>query len=336
MPSITVGDLTQHLMLSRNTTLLKQRLNTLTEEMSSGEAKDRVAATGGDTKRLVDIDRQMKLSAAQLRTATDVGQRLAMTQNVLDGIDVTRNAMAKTLIPITSSANDTQRQSAAAMARTSLDSIMAQLNTRYGDQTLLAGNATDRAAVADADTLMADILSALVGAVTAQVVIDTIDDYFSAAGGGFETNIYQGDNGGPVLRPIGQGETVSISARADDPAIRGILAATVLASVVVDGSVSLTDAEQANRLLSEAGERLLTEAKPLADMQGNLGNAEAQIEEARVRASVREASLTMARNDLISADPFETATELQAVQLQLETHYALTARLARLSLTEYL
>jgi len=38
----------------------------------------------------------------------------------------------------------------------------------------------------------------------------------------------------------------------------------------------------------------------------------------------------------VNADPFETASTLQAVQLQLETHYAMTARLSRLSLAEYL
>ena len=98
MPSISVGDLRQHLMLSRNTTLLKQRMNLLAEQMASGEYKDRVAVTGGDTKRLDDIDRQLKLVDAQMRAATDIGQRLSMTQKVLDGVEVTRNAMTQALI----------------------------------------------------------------------------------------------------------------------------------------------------------------------------------------------------------------------------------------------
>ena len=63
---------------------------------------------------------------------------------------------------------------------------------------------------------------------------------------------------------------------------------------------------------------------------------EARVEDAAARLSARGTALEIARNDMSAADPYETATKLQNVQLQLETHYTLTARLSRLSLTEYL
>lgn len=333
LPSI--GDLRQFLLMSRNTTVLKTRLNTLSAEISSGQVGDKVAALGGETGRLEDIDRQLKVTAAQLRANVNTAQKLTMIQKVLDGIDVTRNTLMQSLVPITNVANDSERSAAAAQARASLPSLMSQLNTRFGDQTLLAGNATDRAAVADAETLMADIAAALAGASSAQDVIDAVTDYFETPGGGFETNIYLGDSGGPVVRPTGFGETVSVDARADDIALRRILSATVIAGVVDSGLVALPDSAEIT-LLSEAGTRLLTAAKPLADLQGRIGGAEGQVEEARVRAQAAQAALTLARNDLVSVDPYKTATELQAVQIQLETHYALTARLSRLTLTEYL
>ena len=39
---------------------------------------------------------------------------------------------------------------------------------------------------------------------------------------------------------------------------------------------------------------------------------------------------------MTEADPYRTATDLQAAQTRLETLYVLTARLSRLNLTEYL
>ena len=42
-------------------------------------------------------------------------------------------------------------------------------------------------------------------------------------------------------------------------------------------------------------------------------------------------ALQIARNDLIGADPYETATELEAVYGQIETLYTVTARIAQLS-----
>ena len=39
---------------------------------------------------------------------------------------------------------------------------------------------------------------------------------------------------------------------------------------------------------------------------------------------------------MTEADPYRTATDLQAAHTRLETLYVLTARLSRLNLTEYL
>ena len=42
------------------------------------------------------------------------------------------------------------------------------------------------------------------------------------------------------------------------------------------------------------------------------------------------------RRGIVAADPFETANALEAAKTQLETLYALTARLSRLNLADYL
>ncbi len=46
--------------------------------------------------------------------------------------------------------------------------------------------------------------------------------------------------------------------------------------------------------------------------------------------------MEIARTELIGADPYDTATEMEAVQGQLETLYTVTARLSRLSLADFL
>jgi len=88
--------------------------------------------------------------------------------------------------------------------------------------------------------------------------------------------------------------------------------------------------------LRHAGEALIAGAGNLVQLRASVGSAEARVEEASARLSARETALEIARNDMSAADPYETASNLQEVQLQLETHYTLTARLSRLSLTEYL
>jgi flagellar hook-associated protein 3 FlgL len=81
---------------------------------------------------------------------------------------------------------------------------------------------------------------------------------------------------------------------------------------------------------------MLESQSDLAILRSGIGSQEARTEAARVRNEAELAALKIARSDLYSADPYETATHLQLVQAQLESVYTMTARLARLSLSEYL
>ena len=77
-------------------------------------------------------------------------------------------------------------------------------------------------------------------------------------------------------------------------------------------------------------------ATDVATTQGALGVLEAEVERITVAQNAEISALTLARNEIANADPFETASALQAVQLQLETHYQMTARLSQLSLVNFI
>jgi flagellar hook-associated protein 3 FlgL len=89
-------------------------------------------------------------------------------------------------------------------------------------------------------------------------------------------------------------------------------------------------------LAGASGEALLAAKDRLVALRAGVGDAEARIDRARGRTAAERAAAEMARAAIVEADPFRAAAELQAVQGQLETLYAITARLSRLSLTEYL
>ena len=61
---------------------------------------------------------------------------------------------------------------------------------------------------------------------------------------------------------------------------------------------------------------------------------------APIRAASRNAaealSLSLIRSDMLAADPYDTATALTETEASLQNLYALTSRLSRLSLTDYL
>jgi len=146
---------------------------------------------------------------------------------------------------------------------------------------------------------------------------------------------YQGDPTGTLTRTSGESQTVEIGVKADNDALRETMLNLAIGSLAGDNTLSLS-LEERQSLQQKAGIDLLANATSIAGLQAQLGYAQGRVEQGAVRAIAQETSLSISRNDLALADPFETATRLEQVQLQLETHYTLTARLSRLSLTEYL
>jgi flagellar hook-associated protein 3 FlgL len=69
---------------------------------------------------------------------------------------------------------------------------------------------------------------------------------------------------------------------------------------------------------------------------GRIGLHQQTVERAATANSSALATLELSRNDIRRADPYETAAALTEVQSQLESLYAVTARLSNLNLVDYL
>lgn len=335
MPSVTIGDLSQHLLTTRNNTTLKTDLNTLVSELTSGEKSDLTAHLGASQTNLAGLDRQLEMLGRFERSNNDTQQMLSTMQLALGGVDSQRSRASGALLNITQASNASDISNTGSIAQSAFEGAVQSLNTRFGDRALFGGNDVNEMPLAEA-SLMLDALSlATAGLTDVAGITAAVDDWFNLPGGGFETVGYQGDTTGVMSRSIDGSQNIDVDVRADDQAVRDTLKHLALGALAGDMSDPL-DLDTRRTLQQTAGESLLTSASSFFGMQARLGYAEGRVEEASVRISAQQTSYGIARNELVSADPFETATRLQAVQLQLETQFALTARLSRLSLTEYL
>ena len=132
------------------------------------------------------------------------------------------------------------------------------------------------------------------------------------------------------LAELGQDRTPQ-----DALALRGtnIILASLLASfvVAVDARESLID------LMFIAGrERVITAAGSITNIGSAIGAAQGRVESVATRNGAETAALQLARNEIVAVDEYDSATALEALQTQMETLYTLTARLANLSLTDYM
>lgn len=334
MPVVSVGDMAQQFISMRNGGTIKTDLARLAENLSTGRVTDITAELGGETTRLSGINYSLAQLDGYEQAGRETGLMLANMQTLLNKVDATRGEAGARLLLLSDSSTGDQIDEAARAAGSAFETMVNTLNTRLADRTLMGGNEVDAPALAAADDMLADMRTALAGSTTVADITAGIDAWFDDPMGGFTTMGYLGDTGPAQQKRVSENKRFDIDIRADDPAIKDVLKAAALAAVASE-LPGLDDSTKSD-LLQESGLRMFSSASGIVAAQSRIGFVEAGVEQALVETAAQRTALEMSKNDLISADPFDTASKLQNVQLQLETHYSVTARLSQLSLLDYI
>lgn len=333
MSILSIGDLAQSFMLRRHTGDLKTDLQTLAQEMTTGRTADLAAQVGGDFKPLASLTASLaRLQAFGSATAEAV-LFCDGTQAALGVVDSIASDLAPDILQVASGGQRDTLDVIAADAHQKFRTAVATLNTRIGDRTLMAGKATQGPALANADDILVTLDTLTTGMTTALDVEAALDAWFDDPAG-FSALAYLGDEPLEALA-IAPGEVVAIGVTADHPAICDTLKGLAMAALLDRGSLALAPEGQST-LAARAGETLMDAQSARTQLSARVGVVQEQIAAAESRNSAEASALEIARARIVSVDPYETATRLEETQTQLETLYAITARLSRLSLTDYL
>lgn len=335
MQTSNLGDMARILMMSQQTTRVKSQLSALTAELSSGRKSDLQTHLKGVFSPLSGIEHNLKMIDGYTASNTSAAQFADAQQLALGAVQATSSQAGADFLNVASTGEATQRRTTYSRAESQLEQVVARLNTQMAGRNVFAGIAVTGPAVADSATLLADLSVAMAGATTAAAAMAAADAYFDTPGGAFDTNIYLGSTTDLAPFTIAEGETEALTTRADDQALRDVLKGLAVTALMGQGLLSGSVPEQ-QRLLSAAGSVLVNAADDVTELQAGIGFAEERIVEAQTRSDTQAAAYEMARNALIEADPYDTATRLQQVESQLETIFTLTARLSDLSLTKVL
>jgi flagellar hook-associated protein 3 FlgL len=335
MSAISIGDMARAFQLRHLQAGLRSDLDRLGRELSTGQKSDTASGATRDFAPVVAIERSLAALGAYKTSSAEAALTVESAQASLGVVQDLARDVFPVLVQVSSTQNRIMNLTIAADVRSKFSTVVAALNTSAGGRTVLAGAATDGPAIADADTLLTEILAVAAGETTASGVLAAVDDWFDTPGGGFETSGYLGSDKGIGPVPVGEGEIVEMTAAANHPAVRNVLKAFVAGALVAGGVLDGTGAEQA-KLLEMAGLRMIGADGELSVLRAEIGSAQARIENASARNQAETAALEIARSELVAVDPYETASRLQAAYDQLETLYAVTARLSRLNFTDYL
>lgn len=326
----SIGDLARSCVSQRHNTLMRQEMNVLTQEITTGEARDVARKAGNTAPELVAINSLLKISEAYASGAQKTGQFLSTVQTALEHLEAERGATAESLIAINANSTAQDVNLAADHAATAFGAMVNTLNTQFAGQSLFAGTAQG-AAIADPSAIMASAKLAMSAATDPAGAIVALDAWFDDPAG-FGA-VYLGASGPHTTRKVDADVEVTIAARADDQGIKDMLKGALLGALAPELGF---DHAGTTTLMQSGGATLLDAGSGLAALRGDTGLAEERTSQSIAFLEAQRASLTIARNDIVSVDPFETATKLSDLQTRLEMHYTLTARLAGLTLSRFI
>lgn len=331
MTPTTIGDLAQTFLNRRADTRLTQALGDLSTELNTGLAADNRTALRGETDALSALERGLTLIDAYDLAASDARLLADSMQATAGRMRDRVGAVLPELTAVATGSDPSAVDAVAQEARQAFLGLAADLNTQIAGQSLFAGTAVTGPAVRDGGLILQDLVAALAGAATAQDVVDGIDTFFAD----FTTRDYLGAADPRDALRVGDGESVALATRADDPRIVDGL--KVLARVaVLDMGVLGGDHRERIAVATGSVDEVLSAGREMIDLSAEIGSAQARIETATARNAGERSALKSARLDLLAADPYETATRLRETENQIDALYTLTARLSRLTLTSYL
>ncbi|MCX7646873.1 MAG: flagellin [Rhodobacteraceae bacterium] len=335
MPAFrSLGDLSTTFLLSRQTATLKAEVARRSTELSTGRVADVSQALRGDFRALGAVEARLGTAAAEQLAIAEAGGLAAAAQQALGEVQDEAGRMASAMLELPFAPTAAALTRAGNEARAAFEAAVAALNIRHADRSVFAGTAADAPALASAEAMLADIEAAVAGETTPAGVAAAVAAWFLDPGGGFETLGYTGA-GAMAPLALGAGETAAFPVTAADPALREALAGLALGALLA-GPTLAGDTEARVALGRAAAERALSAQSPLTELRARVGATEARIARAEARAGAERSALEIARSELVAADPYEAATRLETARTQLETLFALTARVSRLSLMDYL
>ncbi|PZQ97623.1 MAG: flagellar biosynthesis protein FlgL [Cereibacter sphaeroides] len=329
----SIGDRARSFTMQNQTTRLKVELDRRSFEATTGRSGDIGQLLKGDFTPLSTIDASIARLGAYKTATTEAALATSAMQTVLATMDGLASQLGASLVTVASPGNPVSIDAAGTDALTSFRTAVAAINGRLGDRTLFAGVETRMPALAPAENILDAMMVAVAGSLSASEVEFALDAWF-ASSIGYVAEAYLG---GAALGPmsIAADEAVTVDVTANDPAIRETLKGLGMAALLARG-VLAADFDQRAVLAGRAGTVLIEGATSRSTVAARIGTAEARIAGASARNSAEVTALGIARTGIAAIDPYEAATELTNAETQLDTLYAITARLSRLSLASYL
>jgi flagellar hook-associated protein 3 FlgL len=328
---------------------MQAELATSQQEVARGRWADVGLALGSGTGQVVSLRQEHTRLNTIIDTNGLISSRLDTSQEALTGLLKTADSFLSSLISVRD--GDAGPQVVGPEARNNLEALIAGLNSTLNGQYIFAGINTDVRPIADyfqtpaaANKLATDTaFFAAFGMAQTDPAVANISaaDMQTFLDASF-ANLFDGPQWAAnwssasdqnIRSRISSNELVETSIHANQPAFQKLAMAYTM---VVDlGAQNLN--QDAFKAVIDTAARAIGEAiQQMTGVQARLGTAQERVVQANERMSLQIDLLSTRINGLETVDPYEVSTRITTLMTQIETAYALTARIQQLGLLKYL
>ena len=307
----------------------------LSQELTTGVTSDVRSTLRNDLTHQMDWEHRLLANSVQDKTLSEALVKIQAKQSVLGSIN-------DTIVSFANSVETTGIGSAVAStnvlsknAKTLLEQVVSQLNTRAAGQTLFAGTDTDLVSMASVEDTMTSVKASIGPVATVDDVVQGVKDWMNDPVAGYQAIAYLGSTDDPSPIRLTSNRTISETSKADHEALQAVVENLILATLSSDETFAPSEIIQVD-LLQTSSNGLRSADASLIELRASLGFVEAELERQKVKTSAETSTLEQLRANVLGIDEYEVASKLQETELQLEKIYAMTARSARMSLLEYL
>ena len=314
--------------------LFRPDFSRVTEEVASGQVSDVKSVLRGNTGYLSEIENDLQTLSGYRVATVEAAQFADASQTALELVNSSVERLSSIFFAMPNNAFGAVLDQFSNDAETEMTTIVNALNTTSGGRSVFAGRATDRSALEDVDAILDALRAATATAMTPEELKTQVDQWFSDPLG-FATVAYTGTDEALVPFRVGNDETVEVRVTANDAAFRDILKQVSIAVISEDASFGFSTSERQG-LLRDSGQGLFQVQTDLTAVRASVGSAQARIDAVSTRNATEENALLIAKGALLQVDPYEAATELEAVQFQLQSLYTVTARMSDMSFVNFI
>ncbi|MEO9530164.1 flagellar hook-associated family protein [Roseibium sp.] len=329
----------------QNQSSLVQKLGV---ELSSGRKFDVGLDLGTRTGEAVSLRSEFNFLDGIIDTNALAASRLDVSQAAMADILSDANDFLSTLVALRE--NDGSSDIVKADAVGNMELLTSRLNSQLNGSFVFAGINSDVEPIANysdpgsANKIAADLAFFTEFGITqsdpgvAAITPAAMDTYLNGA---FETMFtdpawgtsWSSASSSVMVSRISASETVNSSVSANEQAFRDLAAAYTMMSDL--GNENL-DPGTWKTVVDKAIEKVGSGIAGVTSQMGKLGNVQEQVSLASDRLKVQTDILNRRINDLENVNSEETAVRLNTALTQLETSYAVTARMQGLSILNYL